>query len=59
MKTIKNVCSTIAFFLFMFIAACADGMMDAYGFGKTCVIFLVAGVLGLALVVIPDIVEAY
>ena len=59
MKTIKNVCSTIAFFLFMFIAACAYGMMDAYGFGKTCIIFLVAGALGLALVVIPDMVEAY
>lgn len=59
MKTIKNICSALAFFLFMIVAACADGIMDAYGMGTACLVFLGVGLVGLVLVSISNMPEVY
>lgn len=59
MKTIKNICAALAFFLFLIVAACADGIMDAYGMGATCLVFLGAGLVGLILVSISNLPEVY
>ena len=46
----KGICAGIAFFLMMFLAACADGLMDEYGITVTCVVSAI--VLGVSCVLI-------
>lgn len=59
MKKIKNICAAVAFFLVMFLAACADGLMNEYGMKVTFIVGLVTlGVAGI-LVQISNLPEGY
>ena len=57
MKRIKSICAGIGFFMIMFLAACADGLMDEYGMKITFIVGLVTlGVAGILIQIsnIPD-----
>ena len=48
MKKVKDICAAIGFLLVMFLAACADGLMNEYGMKVTFIVGLaILGVAGI------------